>query len=404
MPDNIPITPGLGVSVATDQDAVTGAHYQRVKLMDGTEASSDPIVSDGKSSLRVRTANEDMLKDGNASVKVVNDQTQPVPVQLDRYGRSLSGNAIPVVLATDHDAVPVTSSSLPMIGGALGANGATFGPIPLVGCNGVLVQLSGTYNLTVIFEATVLDPTTGPWVSVNGTRTNNGQIDTNPAVNSLNAAWDFFLAGFTYFRIRVTAFTSGLAQFQVARYTNAQDPTPSVVAQGAAAAGTAVTGNPVLVAGSDGANARNLSTDATGRAVVAGGAAVGAAVAGNPIFVAGADGASTGYARQPTVTPPNTAVNGQTTNQPTVLLIGGVDGVYTVSPSQAAPNLNPVGTARALLTVNAGVLQVSDSSISLLRQELRETNALLLMILQTLAGNDMVTGKDGLMPHQVPVQ
>jgi hypothetical protein len=26
------------------------------------------------------------------------------------------------------------------------------------------------------------------------------------------------------------------------------------------------------------------------------------------------------------------------------------------------------------------------------------------MILQTLAGNDMVTGKDGLMPHQVPIQ
>ena len=121
MPDNIPITPGLGVTVATDQDSVTGAHYQRVKLMDGTEASSDPIVSDGKSSLRVRTADEDMLKDGNASVKVANDQTQPVPVQLDRYGRSLSGNAIPVVLATDHDAVPVTSSSLPMVGGALGA-------------------------------------------------------------------------------------------------------------------------------------------------------------------------------------------------------------------------------------------------------------------------------------------
>jgi hypothetical protein len=63
-----------------------------------------------------------------------------------------------------------------------------------------------------------------------------------------------------------------------------------------------------------------------------------------------------------------------------------------------------VGTARALLTDNAGVLQVSDSSISLLRQELRETNALLLMILQALAGNDMVTGKDGMMPHQVPVQ
>lgn len=286
----------------------------------------------------------------------------------------------------------------------MGANGGIFGPIPLVGCNGVLVQISGTYNLTIIFEATVLDPTVGPWVTVNGTRTTNGQIDTNPAVNSLSAAWDFFLAGFSYFRIRITAFTSGLAQFQVSRYTNAQDPTPSVVAQGAAATGTAVTGNPVLVGGSDGANARNLLTDASGRQIAVGGAAVGAAVAGNPVFIAGADGASTGYARQPTVTPPNTPLNGQTTNQPTAILIGGADGVYTVSPSYAAPNLNPVGTARALLTDSAGVLQVNDSSIALLRQEHRETNALLLLILQALAGNDMVTGRDGLMPHQLPVQ
>lgn len=42
--------------------------------------------------------------------------------------------------------------------------------------------------------------------------------------------------------------------------------------------------------------------------------------------------------------------------------------------------------------------------ITQLRQEVRETNALLLMILQALSGNDMVTGRDGLMPHQVPVQ
>ena len=30
MPDNIPISPGQGVTVATDQDPVSGAHYQRV--------------------------------------------------------------------------------------------------------------------------------------------------------------------------------------------------------------------------------------------------------------------------------------------------------------------------------------------------------------------------------------
>jgi hypothetical protein len=87
-----------------------------------------------------------------------------------------------------------------------------------------------------------------------------------------------------------------------------------------------------------------------------------------------------------------------------MLLIGGADGIFTVSPSYAAPNPNAVGTARVLLTDNTGILQVADSSITLLRQELRETNALLLLILQALAGTDMVTGKDGLMPHQLPVQ
>lgn len=63
-----------------------------------------------------------------------------------------------------------------------------------------------------------------------------------------------------------------------------------------------------------------------------------------------------------------------------------------------------VGTARKHLTDTTGVLQVADASITLLRQELRETIALLLLILQALSGNDMVTGKDGLMPHQLPVQ
>jgi hypothetical protein len=388
MPDNIPISPGQGAVIATDQDLVSGAHYQRVKLMDGAEGSSDPIVSDGKSSVRVRTADEDLLKDGNASVKVINDQTQPVPIQLDRYGKALSGNSIPVVLATDHDPVPVTSATLPLLGGAVGANGAVFGPIPLAGCNGVLAQVASSGTLTIIFEATVADPVLGPWVTVSGTRTSNGQIDGNPQLAAVTLAWDFLLSGFAYFRIRVTAYTSGIAQIQVSRYTNAQDPTPSVVAHGMGPSSA-----PMAVA-----------VDASGRVYVIGGAALAAAAAGNPVFVAGADGTASGLIRQATATPDNTPLNGQTTNQPTMLLIGGADGIFTVSPSYAAPNPNAVGTARVLLTDNTGTLQVADSSITLLRQELRETNALLLLILQALAGTDMVTGKDGLMPHQLPVQ
>ncbi len=223
MPDNIPISPGQGAVIATDQDPNTGAHYQRVKLMDGTEGSSSPIQSDGQGSLQTYVTEADIedLKTGAASVKVVNGPDEVLHVRIVHQGRSQSGSCVPVVLASDHDPLPIASANLPLLGGALGANGAIWGPIPLAGANGLTLQVSGTYNLTIIFEATVADPVLGPWVTVAGCRTTNGQIDSNPAINAINVAWDFMLSGFAYFRVRVTAFTSGLAQLQASRYTNA---------------------------------------------------------------------------------------------------------------------------------------------------------------------------------------
>ena len=387
MPDNVPISPGQGAVIATDQDAVTGAHYQRVKLMDGTENSSDPITSDGKSRLQVRPADEDLFKEGTASVQVVNPPDNPMPVRLDRHGRTASGSSVPVVVASDHDPVPVASASLPLVGGAVGANGAVFGPIPLAGSNGLLAQVTSSGTLTIIFEATIADPILGPWVTVSGTRTANGQIDSNPQLVATTLAWDFLLSGFAYFRIRVTAYTSGIAQIQVSRYTNAQDPTPSVVAHGVDSGG-------VL---------HPLYLDSSGRGIVIGSTAI-ASQPGNPVFIAGGDGTASGFQRQPTAAIDGTPQNGQGTGQPTFLLIGGVDGIFTVSPSYAAPNPTAVGTARKLLTDSTGVLQVADSSITQLRQELRETNALLLLILRALAGNDMTSTNEGVFPHQVPVQ
>ena len=59
MADNVAITAGSGTSVATDD--VSGAHYQRVKLADGTADSSTAIVAgNGAASgaLRVTLAND----------------------------------------------------------------------------------------------------------------------------------------------------------------------------------------------------------------------------------------------------------------------------------------------------------------------------------------------------------
>lgn len=74
--------------------------------------------------------------------------------------------------------------------------------------------------------------------------------------------------------------------------TGTEKATPSnpLTVAGTAAGGSAVSGNPVLVGGSDGTDARTLSTDTSGRPTVVGAAANGAAVAGNPVLVGGSDG------------------------------------------------------------------------------------------------------------------
>ena len=148
-----------------------------------------------------------------------------------------------------------------------------------------------------------------------------------------------------------------------------------------------------------------VTVDSNGYLYVRGATTPGAVItAGAFTPVAGGDGTSSGFARQPTAAIDGTPQNGQTTNQPTFLLIGGVDGLPVVSPSYAAPNQSMVGTARKLLTDNTGVLQVADSAITLLRQEIREVSALLLLILQALSGSDMATGRDGCLPIREAVQ
>lgn len=72
--------------------------------------------------------------------------------------------------------------------------------------------------------------------------------------------------------------------------TLATDTTGRERVVGAAAAGAAHAGDPVLMGGSDGTNAQRLRVDTSGRAVVTGAAASGAAVTGNPVLAAGSDG------------------------------------------------------------------------------------------------------------------
>ena len=89
-----------------------------------------------------------------------------------------------------------------------------------------------------------------------------------------NITWQMFVGGYAYFRVRmhIQVVGSGTAIVAVIPSTAACDPAPQVtqgitpwVTAGVAASGAAVTGNPVLVAGQDGTDARTLLTDNTGQ-------------------------------------------------------------------------------------------------------------------------------------------
>lgn len=71
-------------------------------------------------------------------------------------------------------------------------------------------------------------------------------------------------------------------------------PTGNTAVVGPGAAGAAISGNPVRIAGSDGTNTRNMLTDSSGRQSIIGAAATGAAPSGNPMLTAGVGSGATG--------------------------------------------------------------------------------------------------------------
>jgi len=86
---------------------------------------------------------------------------------------------------------------------------------------------------------------------------------------------------------------NGATDAGTTRVTISSDSTGQMKAVGGAASGTAVSGNPVLIAGSDGTNARTFATDTSGNQHINGDVASGATDSGNPVKVGGYASSST---------------------------------------------------------------------------------------------------------------
>jgi len=134
--------------------------------------------------------------------------------------------------------------------------------------NVVTVDISGTYaGVTFILEASSDGGTT--YFAVQGVNNGTGVVGSTwtPGSNA-SASYDVAVGAFTHFRLRSTAWTSGTMNVGITGQVFAYEPTPAAISQGLAASGSAVVGNPVLVAGSDGTNARSLLMRTSGAQVV----------------------------------------------------------------------------------------------------------------------------------------
>lgn len=100
----------------------------------------------------------------------------------------------------------------------------------------VTVVIGGTYaGVNAAFEASV-DGTT--WVGIIGQRTDSYVTEITTGVLTANTvrAWDFPMPGFTQFRVRATAWSSGTAAVAIAPAVNPFETAPNV---GIAGVGTA---------------------------------------------------------------------------------------------------------------------------------------------------------------------
>jgi hypothetical protein len=192
MADNVPITPGSGVDVATDDTSV--GQVQFVKLMDGTLDSTQRIGGDATNGLDVDVTRLPALPAGTnniGKVSVIGDQPATT-------------------------AGTITTAASTVVAAVTGYGNAT-------------ITISGTYaGVNVTFEVSDDGGTT--YFPVQVQRESDGIPLSVSGVLTANASVMYLLslAGVTHVRVRATAWTSGTANVRISPGSMPFEPVVSV--------------------------------------------------------------------------------------------------------------------------------------------------------------------------------
>jgi hypothetical protein len=225
------------------------------------------VVQSTASNLRAQTSSESntgTTVPTQASMVGGSDGTNLRAILVDISGRQ-------VVIGAAADGATVSGNPI-LIAGSDGTNArsirtATDGTVRIDPTGTTTQPISGTVTA---------NQGTSPWV------TNVTQFGSSNVVTGTGAS------GSGIPRVTVSNDSNILAT-QSGTWT-VQQGTPPWSVVGPGADGAALSGNPVRVAGSDGTNTQDITTDTSGRLLVSGAAADGTAVTGNPVLIAGQDG------------------------------------------------------------------------------------------------------------------
>jgi hypothetical protein len=112
--------------------------------------------------------------------------------------------------------------------GSIIAATTVVGPFTATNYNLATVGIAGTYNgVTAVFEGS---PDGTNWFTLQGQRTDSGVVETGPtALTNAIRGWDVFIGGWTSFRVRATAWTSGSATILVTFQTMPIEPAPTAI-------------------------------------------------------------------------------------------------------------------------------------------------------------------------------
>lgn len=174
------------------------------------------------------------------------------------------------------DAIPTGGNTVggvfvaqtPMTTGNITSATSIVGPMSVVGMNMVTVTQSGIYaGISSLFEVSqdgVL------WFPIQGRISDGSIVNGLTGYSNTAVAIDITLGGWSQYRVRATAYTSGTAALTMIAKASGLDRTPSALVVGYTPEGNPVFSfPPVLMGGSDGVNARMARFKAPGIASVA---------------------------------------------------------------------------------------------------------------------------------------